>query len=104
MPGKKYFGKKRYCVRYSNIERGITGSSSSHLFYSPPPILKLNKCNSKRCLTCSNAFSSQCDNDPNLANFCKACCIIYKISCNTCNMPYIRETSMSLHLRINQHR
>ena len=80
--GKKYLSNKRYCAWYSNIERDITGSLNSHLFYSLPPILKFSKCKFKKCLICPNAFSSQCDNDPNLVTFCKAYNVIYKISCN----------------------
>ena len=102
--GKKYLAKKRYCARYNNIERDVIGSSDSYLFYSPPPLLKFSKCNSKRCLTCPYASSSQIDNNPQLAPFCKAYNVIYKINCNECNMSYIGETSAPLHLRINQHR
>ena len=69
--GKKSLANKRYCTRYSNNERVIAGSINSHLFYSPPPLLKFSKCLSKRCLTCPNDSTSQCDNDPKHATFCK---------------------------------
>ena len=103
VPGKKYLANKWYCTLYSNIEKDITASLNSHLFYSPPPLLKISKCNSKRCFTCPDVSSSQCDNDPNLATFCKAYNVIYKISYNICNTSYVGETSTPLHLRINQH-
>ena len=98
VPGKKYLANKWYCTLYSNIEKDITASLNSHLFYSPPPLLKISKCNSKRCFTCPDVSSSQCDNDPNLATFCKAYNVIYKISYNLCNMSYVGETSTPLHL------
>ena len=102
--GKKYLAKKRYCARYSNIERYTTGSSESYLFYSPPPLLKFSKCYSERCITWPYASSSQIDNNPQLASFCKAYNVIHKINCNECNMSYIGETSTPVHLRINQYR
>ena len=102
--GNKHSAGKRCFARYRNNKKVFPGSIASDLFYSPPSSLLFCKCSDIRCKTCPNASTSQIINDPTSITFCKASNVIYKISCNICNLAYIGETSNELHLRINQHR
>ena len=61
-------------------------------------------CKDARCKTCSNASTSYTLEGINLLEFCKASIVIYKMSCNVCNLSYISEISGELHLRNNSHR
>ena len=51
--GKRYYLNKKHCAWYINIlNRDISGSLKSDIFYSPSPPLDLRKCFSSSCKAC----------------------------------------------------
>ena len=83
--GKKHLATKRCFARYKNFnKKRILGSSNTNLFHSLPPHLFCRKCKNARCKVCPNA--SYILDGINSIEFCRAMNVIYKVSCNVCNL------------------
>ena len=80
-------------------------------------LMKFMKCSGKSCFFCpvlkpTDYFSSTvthrlykaCNHDlPSIVN-CNSSNLIYLITCNTCNIQYVGETSQKLRVRFKKHR
>lgn len=115
-PGKIGLNNKNYhlSARYTDTDRGIYGPSTSYLYPYITPLNMRNtnyeRCKHSGCKTCPFADNTQISNTSKKLSphykqiFCKAFNIIYKLTCNICQMAYVGQTSNALHYRMNQHR
>ena len=93
---------KVYCV---NAMEWIAPSSSQAI---------VSKCGSNKCLCCSSLncdiiFKSNSTGRKFIFNKrgsfnCKTKNVIYLITCKTCNLQYVGQTTQALHCRLNGHR
>lgn len=104
VPGKIYLLSIQYSGRHRNNNAVVPGSSSTHLFHSPPPPFDLRRCCSAMCETCPHAYQSQIIPDPNFSTFCKVFKVVYIIKCDLSKMQYIRQTTEPTDKCNNQHR
>ena len=78
---------------------------SLHLYISPLNLVLFNmagRCTDKRCKTCPSIGTI---GNLTLVNTpCKTSGVVYMIRCGVCDIKYVGQTSLSLNLRINNHR